>query len=66
DGKTKCPRDAHIKQQLLTPVQEGTLVEWCKFLAATAHSLSKHSIAPKVKDLCGRNPKCKWVKCFLK
>jgi hypothetical protein len=40
-------------------------VEWCKYLALTAHPLSRRAVGPKVKALSGQKPGKNWLHTFF-
>ncbi|THU84576.1 hypothetical protein K435DRAFT_687213, partial [Dendrothele bispora CBS 962.96] len=42
---------AHINQQLLTPAEERTLVDWMRYLALSARPINKRTIRPKVVEI---------------
>ena len=65
-GRTKPRLNAHTWQQLLNPTQEKVLHNWIKFLGSIGIPLLKRTIRPKVEQLCGCKPSCKWVECFTR
>jgi hypothetical protein len=44
-------KQARGQQQLLTDAEEGTLVDWIRYLALTGHPLNKRTIRPKVQAI---------------
>ncbi|KAG6810032.1 hypothetical protein H0H93_015300, partial [Arthromyces matolae] len=64
-NKSKPHTAAHLTQQLLNENQEIVLQNWIKWLGITGVPLSKKTIGPKVKALCGKTPSCRWILRFL-
>lgn len=64
--KHQSRHKAHGKQQLLSRVQEDTLVEWIILLAETGHAISKRTLRKKAEIICGTKPGSTWIRTFLK
>jgi hypothetical protein len=64
-GITRPKAHAHENQMLLSLSQEAVVCEWLGYLGATGHPISRRSIAPKVKAICGTWPSKSWIRSFL-
>ncbi|TFY73539.1 hypothetical protein EWM64_g10473, partial [Hericium alpestre] len=64
-GTHTTVRDAHMKQQRLTPDQEAVLCDWLEHLVDQGRPLNKRDILNIVKLLCGVEPGGRWVSRFL-
>lgn len=51
---------------LHTEPEEAALVDWREFLAQTAHPLTRKTVNPVIKRLCGRAPGKHWLRKSLK
>lgn len=56
---------AHQKDQLLAPVQEEVLADWCQYLSDNGIPLNSKTIRPRVKALTGKKPGRNWFRRFL-
>jgi hypothetical protein len=74
-GLTMHCKEAHSQQRLLTEAEEGTLVDWIRYLALTGHPLNKRTIRPKVqailsakgiKNVDEKHPSKSWIQKFMK
>lgn len=54
-GVHHAATNMHAAQQLLPPVQEDKLVEWCQFLGFTGHSVNDNSVAHIVQHILRPN-----------
>lgn len=59
------PKEAHGDQQLLPPLAEQSLLQWCDSLAQMGHPLSRRTIVPYVRTLTGNTPGKHWLERFL-
>jgi hypothetical protein len=64
-GLTRPKVHAHENQMLISLAQEAVVCEWLAYLGATAHPISRRSIAPKVEAICGTWPSKSWIRSFL-
>ena len=65
-GKHQSAHKAHADQQLLSRVQEDSLVEWIIHLAECGHAINKQSLRRKTENICGTKPGSTWSHTFLK
>lgn len=63
-GRHKPAKEAHAQLRLLTPEQEEVAVTWMQFLGMVGRPLTKKTLIPKIKQLCGRVPGQNWLKRF--
>ena len=64
-GKHQNAREAHEAQQLLSKIQEKTLVSWIIHFSETGHSISKNAVRKLAQLLCDRKPGKTWAYQFL-
>lgn len=56
---------AYQDQELLTPAQNKVLKAWAKWLGMVGFPVSRKTMVPKVKLLCGRETSTQWFECWL-
>lgn len=57
---------AHTKHQLLTPMQEEALVDWCQQNSSSATPLHFTNLCARALQVCGKHPGKNWPRRFLK
>ncbi|KAF8150853.1 hypothetical protein B0H34DRAFT_665455, partial [Crassisporium funariophilum] len=62
---TQPTKQAHNDKRFLNNSQEKVLVEWMQFLGAVGRPISRSTLRPKIKDLCGWMPGRTWIWRFL-
>jgi len=58
-------KNGHFKQQILLPLQQDVLVDWCVSFTQHAEPLSHLDLCTKVFQITGRKPSICWVQQFL-
>ncbi|KAI5998560.1 hypothetical protein F5J12DRAFT_849647 [Pisolithus orientalis] len=65
NGHCKTRDKAFTKLQLLTPIQEETLVDWCRLNSSSATSLHFTNLHAQALQVCGKCPGKNWPWHFL-
>ncbi|KAI5997851.1 hypothetical protein F5J12DRAFT_850720 [Pisolithus orientalis] len=65
NGHCKTRDKAFTKLQLLTPIQEETLVDWCRLNSSSATPLHFTNLRAQALQVCGKHPGKNWPRRFL-
>lgn len=65
-GLHKARNEGYIQLQLLTPVQEAALVDWCRLNSSRATPLHFTRLRAQAFEICGQHPGRNWAGRFLR